>query len=89
MEHSPMLSASLESLLPSNKLPQLPKNGNYGESSDLGFPEAIGLPKLCAIIISVKNTSEYLSQNAVLECPFQTPGVPNSSQSVARHSLAE
>jgi feruloyl esterase len=33
------------------------ENGNYGESSDLGFPEATGLPKPRAVIINITNTS--------------------------------
>jgi feruloyl esterase len=40
-------------------------NGNYGEgSSDQGFPAiAFGLPSLCAVIISVTNTSAVPQSN--------------------------
>src|SRR5450756_1098246 len=41
------------------KAVSVPENGNYGEGSvDKGFPDIpSGLPKLCAVIISVTNTS--------------------------------
>lgn len=39
------------------------QNGNFGENSDLGFPAASGLPKLCAVIVGVKNTTTTPESN--------------------------
>jgi feruloyl esterase len=43
----------------------VPENGNYGEGSlDMGFPDVTSnLPKLCAVIISVTNTSAIPQSN--------------------------
>lgn len=39
-------------------------NGQYQEASDLGFPTpAFGLPRLCAVIVNVTNTSAVPQSN--------------------------